>query len=151
MIRKEEIEKKLENFFVTRPDLFVVEVNVTPENDIYIYLDGDKGVSIDDCVAVSTYLQNQLPAEENFSLQVSSWGIETPLKLHRQYVKNIGKQVRVLMNDGTRYEGQLVAVKDSYFIIEMVRGMKVKVAEKKDIPFDACKKVQVKIAFEKKL
>jgi ribosome maturation factor RimP len=151
MIRKEEIEKKLENFFVTRPDLFVVEVNVTPENDIYIYLDGDKGVSIDDCVAVSTYLQKQLPAEENFSLQVSSWGIETPLKLHRQYVKNIGKQVRVLMNDGTRYEGQLVAVKDSYFIIEMVRGMKVKVAEKKDIPFDACKKVQVKIAFEKKL
>ena len=151
MIKKEEIEKVLESFFATRHDLFVVEVNVTPENDIFVFLDGDKGVSIDDCVAVSTYLQTQLPAEENFSLQVSSWGIETPLKLHRQYVKNIGKQVRVLMNDGTRYEGQLVDVKDSYFVNEMVRGKKVKVAEKKDIPFETCKKVQVKIPFEKKL
>ncbi|MCX7696364.1 MAG: ribosome assembly cofactor RimP [Bacteroidales bacterium] len=150
MLKKEQIKEIVEKFLIQRTDLFLVEIDVSSENDVYVYLDGDKGVAIEDCVSLSNYIRNHLLSEENFSLQVSSWGVESPLKLRRQFIKNIGQLVKVTMQDGTIYHGQLVNVKDEYFTIEITRGLKVKVSEKKDIAYDACKKVQVKLSIGKK-
>src|SRR6478672_2790743 len=104
-------------------DVFLVEVKVIPGNNIKVFLDADNGITIEKCIKVNRALYNQIEESElfpngDFSLEVSSPGVEEPLKLHRQYKKNIGRTVEVTLEDGSRKEGKLVAVNDDDIILE---------------------------------
>lgn len=104
-------------------DVFLVEVKIIPGNNIKVFLDADNGITIDKCIKVNRALYNQIEESDlfpngDFSLEVSSPGIDEPLKLHRQYKKNIGRTVEVTMNDGTKKEGKLTGVNDDEIIIE---------------------------------
>jgi ribosome maturation factor RimP len=84
----------------------------------------------------------------NFSLEVSSAGIEEPLKMIRQYKKNIGRLVEVVLNDETRYEGKLISVEDSAIQIEYTEGKNKKaVTMVKELPFEQVKQTTVQIVF----
>ncbi|HIW97758.1 MAG TPA: ribosome assembly cofactor RimP [Candidatus Tidjanibacter gallistercoris] len=88
--------------------LFLVEVNVTPGNEIEVVIDSDGSVDIDDCVALSRAIEERLDRdEEDFELTVTSAGIGRPLKLLRQYRKLIGRPVEVLLHDGTKIIAEL--------------------------------------------
>ena len=107
-------------------DVFLVEVKVIPGNNIKVFLDADNGITIEKCIKINRALYNQIEESElfpnnDFSLEVSSPGVEEPLQLHRQYKKNIGRTVEVMMNDGTKKEGKLITVNDDEIVIEEIQ------------------------------
>ena len=134
-------------------DVFLVEVKILPGNNIKVFLDADKGITIDKCIKVNRALYNQIEASDifpngDFSLEVSSPGVDEPLKLHRQYEKNIGRTVEVTMNDGTKKEGKLTGVNDEEIIIEEKEGHGRKtVLKTTNILFNQVKHTKVLVTF----
>ncbi len=134
-------------------DVFLVEVKVIPGNNIKVFLDADNGITIEKCIKVNRTLYNQIEESElfpnnDFSLEVSSPGVEEPLKLHRQYKKNIGRTVEVTMNDETKKEGKLTAVSEDEIIIEQKAGEgKRSVIQTTNILFNQVKHTKVLVTF----
>ena len=100
------------------PDIFLVDIRIKPINNIKVALDADAGMSIEKCVSFNKRLYRQLEEaamypEGDFSLEISSPGLDEPLKMHRQYVKNISRGVEVLQLDGKLTEGVLTAVNEA--------------------------------------
>ncbi|MBK6936338.1 MAG: ribosome maturation factor [Chitinophagaceae bacterium] len=117
------LTEKIQALISTDPDVFLVEIKIKPTNNIKIYLDGDQGVSIERLVQFNRRLYKQLEEEDlfpggDFSLEVSSPGVDEPLKLHRQYIKNCGRFVEIILNDGTKKEGKLVTVNNDVITVE---------------------------------
>jgi ribosome maturation factor RimP len=125
------LQERLENMVAAmlegNEDYFLVDLKIRPGNSIKVVLDADSGVTIDKCVDYNRYLHKQIEAaglfpDGDFSLEVSSAGIDEPLKFDRQYKKNIGRQVEVVLKDGTRVEGKLTEVTESGLILEETKG-----------------------------
>ena len=121
------IEHKMEALIGAEPDLFLVEVIIKPTNNIKVFIDGDQGISIEKLVQFNRKLYKDLEEggmypNGDFSLEVSSPGLDEPLKLHRQYLKNIGRFVEVVENDGTKNEGKLVSATEAEIVIEEIKA-----------------------------
>ena len=121
------VQQKLEVILSSRKDHFLVDIRIKPTNNIKVFIDGDKGVGIDDLVKYNRSLYKQLDEEGmfpdgDFSLEVSSAGLDEPLKLYRQYLKNIGRYVQVTMQDGSVKEGKLLSVSENEILIEETQG-----------------------------
>jgi len=100
---KKIVEEKLAEL-----DLFLVDLKIDTSNKIDIAIDGDSGVGIDQCIAVSRAVEGSLDREkEDFELMVASPGIGQPFKVHRQYTKAIGRPVEVQLLDGPRLQEPL--------------------------------------------
>ncbi len=106
-------------------DLFLVEVTHkgnSGNSRLLILIDGDQGLGIDRCASVSRRLGALLEELDiitgKYTLEVSSPGIDQPLKLKRQYVKNIGRSLKVELNDGETREGVLIEVHENQFNLE---------------------------------
>lgn len=147
------IEQLVTELLSSEPEYFLIEVKVKPTNNIKVYIDGDKGISIEKCVYFNRKLYKKIeeaalfPAGD-FSLEVSSPGVDKPLKLQRQYLKNIGRNVEVSFNDGSKKEGKLLQATNQDIILEQTSG-KGKKAEKQQlvIPFSNIKTTTVQIQF----
>ena len=125
-----------------------------PNGKLIVLVDGDSGIGIADCAAISRHVGFHLE-EENvidtpYNLEVSSPGIDTPLTLTRQYTKNIGRMLSVKMDDGTKREGRLLNATDSEIIIEETIKQKGKKAEiiESSIPVDKITETKVLISFK---
>ena len=135
------------------PDYFLVEVKINPTNNIKVFLDADSGVSIDKCVKYNRALYKQIEEngifpEGDFSLEVSSPGLDEPLKLKRQYRKNTGRNVEVLLHDGGRVEGKLTGVSDTAIQVEEVKGKnRKKEVTEHTIRIDNIKTTKIQIQF----
>lgn len=135
---------------------FLVDVRVADGNQIRILLDHDAATSIEDCMALHRHLESELDRNvEDFSLDVSSPGLDQPLKLHRQYVKNIGRTVQVKPVDGAKVEGELVAVDEAGITVKIrekrrIEGRKAKewVEEEQVWPFEQIQSTKVVISFK---
>jgi ribosome maturation factor RimP len=106
---------------------FLVEVRIKPTQNIKVFLDGDSGITIEKCVQVNRALYKKIEEagiypDGDFSLEVSSPGLDEPLKLIRQYKKNLGRKVEVQFLDGSTKEGRLVEVGEDGIIIEESKG-----------------------------
>lgn len=111
------------------PGDFLVDLKITPGNHIKIFIDNDTGMTIEKCVAVNRALYKKLEESNtfpdgDFSLEVSSPGLDEPLKLHRQYVKNLGRTVEITLNNGTQVEGRLLSANENSIEIEEKKGKK---------------------------
>ena len=105
-------------------DKFLVNLKITPDNRIYVDIDGDNGVTIDDCIELSRAIESQLDRDvEDFALDVSSAGADQPLKLTRQLVKNIGREVEAVTFDGQKTVGVLTAA-DEASVTLLIAGTK---------------------------
>lgn len=114
MIGKSVIEDLLKPVFESRKDLFLVEINISPSNQIEIVIDGDQPVSIEDCLFISRAVEFNLEREkEDFSLQVSSPGADAKILLPRQYNKLLHKQLEVKTTEGEKFIGELSKLDDS--------------------------------------
>lgn len=114
------IESRLEG-----TDMFLVEVKVTPSNEITVEIDSDTRVDIDECVALTRAIEEAFDREEeDYELEVGSAGLTSPLKKVRQYAKYVGQEVEVLAADGKKYKGMLRNVDPYAFTI--VSSEKVK-------------------------
>jgi len=110
MIRDEAIREHLEEELIRR-GLFLVEAAVKPVNRIIVYIDSMAGVTLEECMSVSRYLEKKLDREvEDFELEVSSPGLDRPLKLPVQYEKNTGRMLDVLKTDGMKVTGKLLGI-----------------------------------------
>ena len=133
--------------------IFPVEIRISPANDIKVFLDADDGITIEKCTKVNKALykyieESGLFPDGNFSLEVSSPGIDEPLKLFRQYKKNIGRRIEVLMNDSSKTEGKLLSVTDNEIVIEEKTGKTNKATIKTiTILFNQIKQTKVLITF----
>lgn len=100
-------------------ELFIVEVSVNAGNKILVLLDSMKGACIDDCIKVSRAVEQQFDREvEDFELEVSTPGLSNPFKVIQQYLKNVGKDIEVVLNTGQKYTGKLLLVEDDAFCME---------------------------------
>ncbi|MBO7277909.1 MAG: ribosome assembly cofactor RimP [Bacteroidales bacterium] len=141
-------EKAIE--FLGEGELFLVEVKVSKNNNISVFIDGDNGVRIQDCIDLSKKLEECLDREtEDFELNVLSFGLEEPLKLQRQYVKNIGRSLQVETEE-TSVTGKLIEANDESFTIELnPKGKKAKESEKtKTYNYSEIKTAKVVISFK---
>ena len=133
-------------------DIFIVNVKVKPVNNIKVYLDADSGFSIDKCTAVNRKLYARIEEEQmfpagDFSLEVSSPGVDEPLLQMRQYKKNVGRTVAVTDQLDVEKTGLLKDVTDGHIILE-IKGKKAKDATiTTEIPFTDIKKTVVQIIF----
>lgn len=112
------IEEKVKEI-LGEGELFLVEVKVSKNNNIQVFIDGDNGVKIQDCIDLSRQLEECLDREsEDFELSVLSFGLEEPLKMQRQYVKNIGRSLQVENEEGS-FTGTLISANEESFTIEL--------------------------------
>ncbi len=117
---KEEFIRNLAEQHLAGTDKFIVSVKVKAGNNIRVFIDADTNVSIGDCIQLSRFIETQLnESGEIFELIVSSAGLDSPLLFTRQYKKNIGREVAVLMKDGKRKKGVLSAADDNGFEISV--------------------------------
>lgn len=137
----------------SEPAYFLVDITIKPVNNIKVYLDADTGVIIEKCVAFNRQLYKEIEESElypagDFSLEVSSPGLEEPLKLHRQYVKNIGRLVEVTPIEGKVLTGVLkeVGEKEINLVEEKGKNKKKETVEHL-IPFDNIKTTKIQIVF----
>ena len=147
------IEEKLTTLISGEPDLFIVETRIKPTNNIKVYIDGDQGVSIEKLVYYNRKLYKEI--EEggmfpggDFSLEVSSPGLDEPLKMHRQYLKNIGRFAEVVDLEGNRTEGKITGAGEKELLLEEQRGKGKKMETvQHTIPFDQIKTTKIQIKF----
>ena len=143
----------METLISTEPDLFLVEIRIKPVNNIKVFIDGDQGVSIDKLVRYNRTLYKQIEEEkmfpnDDFSLEVSSPGLEEPLKLHRQYLKNIDRFLEVVLNEGVKIEGKLIEATATGLLVEETKGKGKKIETvQHTISFDNIKTTKIQIKF----
>ena len=96
MTFKEKVSELLNAGLEEKPSIFLIDLTITDAFKIIVTLDGDNGVTLQDCIDISRAIEHNLDREEqDFSLEVASGGVSAPLKLVRQYKKNIGRTLQV--------------------------------------------------------
>ena len=149
------VEQLVHEFLETRKDLYLVDLKISAGDDITVILDGDEGLSLQDCLDASRAIEFNLDREEHdFSLQVMSPGLSEPLKLPRQFKKNMGREIEVLLNSDEKIQGEVVAVDDEKVTLvlryrrpKLIGKGKEDVVENKEIPYTEIKKALVVIKF----
>ncbi len=134
--------------------LFLIDFSMTADNKIKVVIDGDHGVTVEDCMKISRAIDHNLDREEvDFALEVASAGATTPLMVPRQYKKNVGRKLEIETLEGT-YEGNLTAVGNEYIVLEWkarepkpIGKGKVTVQKRKEIDFSVIKKAKVVLKF----
>jgi ribosome maturation factor RimP len=148
-----EIVKLVEQLLQEEPVYFLVSVAIKPVNNISLFIDGDSGITIEKCVRINKALYKQivettLYPDGEFSLEVSSPGLDEPLKLNRQYIKNIGRSLMVELADGKKVEGKLIAADNVGIELEEELGKgKKKEVVKHAFLFDQIKESKVNVVF----
>ena len=125
------IEQKVMALIDPDPENFLVEVKIRPGNNIKIFVDADHGISIDKLAQYNRSLYRQIEESglfpnNDFSMEISSPGLDEPLKLRRQYLKNIGRYVEIILKSGIKKEGKLISATDKDIVIEEEKGNKKK-------------------------
>jgi ribosome maturation factor RimP len=134
-------------------DVFLVGIRIKPTNNFKVFLDADGGLSIEKCIKINRALyrimeEKAMYPDGDFSLEVSSPGIDEPLKLLRQYKKNVGRNVEVILNDGTKKEGKLLEVGETAITLQQLEGKgKKAVTVNSVLEFEHIKQTKVLISF----
>ena len=134
MINEETIRGYLEEE-LGRRDLFLVEVIVRPVNKIMVFLDSIKGITLEECMAIHRFLESKMDRNvEDYELEISSPGLDKPLKLPVQFEKNKGRMLEVVKTDGIKVTGKLVGLSDGLIRLETeVKVKDAKTGKKKTI------------------
>ena len=155
MTFKEKVVYLLNQGLEDKPSLFLTNLTITDANKIIVTLDGDNGVQLQDCIDVSRSIDSNLDREElDFSLEVASVGIGSPLTMLRQYKKNVGRMLIVKLQKGTTIEAKLDAATDEHIVLswearepKKIGKGKETVQKRQEIPYNEIKEAIVTIIF----
>ncbi len=151
---KDKVKTLLNEALDQDKSLFLIDFSMGADNGIDVVLDGDNGVSVQDCMKVSRAIEHNLDREEeDFSLTVTSAGAASPMVNPRQYKKNVGRKVKVRTSEDV-YEGNLTAANENGIVLEwktrepkpLGKG-KTTVQKKKEITFSDIKEAKVILKF----
>ena len=154
MTFKEKVSRLLEEGLLEKPTLFLIDLTITESFKIIVTLDGDNGVALQDCIDISRSIDSNLDREEHdFSLEVASAGVSSPLKHIRQYKKNVGRILQV-ETDSVNIEAKLVEANDDFIVMEWearepkkIGKGKETVQKKQEISYTQIKRAIVIIIF----
>ncbi len=154
MTFKEKVSHLLEEGLLEKPSLFLIDLTITESFKIIVTLDGDNGVALQDCIDISRSIDNNLDREEHdFSLEVASAGVSSPLKHIRQYKKNVGRILQV-ETEGIIIEARLAEANDEFIVMEWearepkkIGKGKETVQKRQEITYSEIKKAIVIIIF----
>lgn len=155
MIQKDKVINLVKEAIEENPELFLIDLKFLPDNKISVEVDGDHGVTLKECIRISRSVEHNLDREiEDFSLEVASPDIANPLKVNRQYIKNINRVLTLKLKDNTTIEGVLKNVTDNEIELEwktrepkpLGKG-KITVIKNSTIPFSNILEAKVKIIF----
>jgi ribosome maturation factor RimP len=155
MAFKNKVQELLDGALIERSHLFLIDLSINDANKISIVLDGDNGVSLQDCIDVSRAVEADLDREEqDFSLEVASAGLSSPLKFVRQYKKNLGRNLKVKTISSEEIEAKLTAVDDEKITLEWqarepkkIGKGKETVDKKLELPYESIKEAIVIVSF----
>ncbi len=154
MAFREKVEALLDAALEQKPSVFLIDLQITEGYKIIVTLDGDNGVTLQDCIDVSRAIEHNLDREEHdFSLEVASAGVSTPLKLVRQYRKNIGRTLKVRTANET-IEAHLAEAHDNHIVLEWetrepkkIGKGKETVSKRLELPYSDIREAIVTITF----
>ena len=154
MAFKEKVEQLLKESLLEKPEIFLVDLTITDSFKIIISLDGDNGVNLQDCIDISRAVENNIDREEqDFSLEVASVGVGSPLKFKRQYFKNVGRMLIVKLQS-EKIEAKLVDANEEFITLEWqarepkkIGKGKETVQKKLEIPYTDIKEAIVTVTF----
>lgn len=137
----------LENY----KSLFLIELTFGSNNDVKVFLDGDNGVTLKDCASINSDIKKKINQDEiNYSVEIGSCGIDFPLKLVRQFKKNIFRKIEITDLDGLKHIGTLTKVSKTSFEInwkerqaKKIGKGKITVALSKNFNYGEYKKAQI--------
>jgi ribosome maturation factor RimP len=152
---KENINTLLNSAFETHNHLFLIDLSVNDAGKINVVLDGDKGVNLQDCIEINKIIDNYLEAESlDNGVEVASCGATSPMNFVRQYVKNIGRKVKVVKTDKQIIEAELVNADDEGAFLKWESREPKKIGKGKEtivnevkIPYSEIKESTVIISF----
>ena len=155
MTFKEKVNTLLTEGLLEKPSIFLIDLIITDAFKVIVTLDGDNGVSLQDCIDISRAVENNLDREEHdYSLEVASVGVGTPLKMVRQYKKNVGRMLIVKLQNNTTIEAKLDEAIDEQSILswearepKKVGKGKETVQKRQEIPYNEIKEAIVTIIF----
>lgn len=131
MIDKQVIIKLAEEQ-LSSSDNYLVDVEIQRGNLIIVEIDNDEAVCIDDCVELSRYIEDHLDRDkEDYELEVGSAGITSPFKILRQYQKNVGNEVEMLLNSGIKLSGVLKSADENGVVLTVTKQVKPEGAKRK--------------------
>ncbi len=154
MTFKEKVYSLVTEGLIEKPSIFLIDLTISDSFKISVFLDGDNGVLLQDCIDVSRAIENNLDREEqDFSLEVASVGVGSPLKMVRQYKKNVGRTLIVKLATET-IEAELVEANDNFIILswkarepkKLGKG-KETVQKREEIPYTEIKEAIVTVTF----
>lgn len=153
MIRRQDIIQWAEEV-LEGTDRFVVDVLVKNQDVILVFLDADTELTIEHCVEVSRHIESKLDRDkQDFELRVSSSGLDQPLKLLRQYQKNIGRTLRIQPIEGSAVTGKLTDIRDNSILLQTIIEKKLGKQTKKQtgetisLPFEQIDSAWVMVDF----
>lgn len=154
MAFREKVLQLLAESIQEKPSIFLIDLTITDAFKIIVTIDGDAGVQLQDCIDISRAIENNLDREEqDFSLEVASVGVGSPLKLVRQYIKNIGRTLIVKLANET-IEAQLVDANDNFITLawearepKKIGKGKETVQKRQEIPYSDIKEAIVTVTF----
>jgi ribosome maturation factor RimP len=147
------VEQKLKGLMESNPTHFLVEIRIKPTNNFKIFIDADEGIILSTLIDYNRKLyklieESNLFPEGDFSLELSSPGLDEPLKVGRQYKKNVGRYVEVLLNNSLKKEGKLMEATEDGLIIETEAGKgKKKEIKQETILFTDIKSTKIQVKF----
>jgi len=150
---RSKVEALLTAALAQHPSLFLIELKVGADHSVRVILDGDQGVTLQDCMNISRAIEHRLDREEeDFSLEVASAGVGAPLQSKRQYIKNIGRKLKVELTNLPPVQGTLIAADDSGFTLKWkqrepkpVGKGKVTVEKQQTLSYDQIESAKVMI------
>ncbi|MEI7507884.1 MAG: ribosome assembly cofactor RimP [Flavobacterium sp.] len=154
MTFKEEVSKLLNDALLERPNVFLIDLSISEAYKIIVTLDADNGVNLQDCIDISRSIENNLDREtHDYALEVASVGVGSPLKLVRQYKKNVGRILIVKTNNET-VEAELIEANDDFIVLSWLSREPKKIGKGKEtvqkrieIPYTDIKEAIVTINF----
>ncbi len=133
MIAEDQVRALVEQK-ISGSDQFVVDIKVHGNNKIVVLVDAQSGIGIDDCIQISKFVEESLDREEeDFELEVSSAGLDAPFIVEEQYLKALGKQVKVITEEGKKIEGCLAEVNEDGVLITFEEKQRIEGRRKKII------------------
>lgn len=135
---------------------FLVDLKISAANQIAVFIDSDNGMTIQECAKLSRHVESELDREvEDFELSVSTPGLDQPLKVRRQYQKNVGREVKVRLKDESSLKGELIGVEQTEIVVktrskERIEGRKAKqwVEKEHRLPFEDIVETRIVISFK---
>lgn len=154
MTFKDQVVQHLNDALVDKPEIFLIDISISDSYKIVVTLDGDKGIILQDCIDISRAIESKIDREEvDYALEVASVGIGSPLKLVRQYIKNIGRTLIVKTNSET-IEAELVDANEEFIVLswetrepKKIGKGKETVQKRQEIPYTDIKEAVVTINF----